>query len=275
MSEPTRTSTPERADTASAVSPGDEPIETRVFSEHESTGKRPADEPHGYQLLEEIGRGGMGIVYRARDLVLDREVAVKILQDKYGPASGTAVRFVEEARITGQLQHPGIPAVYQVGALADNRPFLAMKLIKGETLDTLLKSNSSVDPLAVIEAMSQAVGYAHAHGVIHRDLKPANVMVGSFGEVQVMDWGLAKVISSSESTERRNSPEPDATTAPTEIRTLRDSDGNFTQAGSVLGTPAFMPPGASRGRTGQDQHLVGCVRPRSDSVRAANRSAAV
>ena len=87
-----------------------------------------------------------------------------------------------------------MPAVYRVAALPDGRPFLAMKLIKGCTLDTLLKAGSAVNHLAIMEAVAQAVGYAHAHGVVHRDLKPQNVMVGAFGEVQVMDWGLAKVL---------------------------------------------------------------------------------
>jgi tRNA A-37 threonylcarbamoyl transferase component Bud32/tetratricopeptide (TPR) repeat protein len=202
--------------------------------------------PAGYDLLHEIGRGGMGVVYRARDRALDREVAVKILQDKYAPDSGTARRFVDEARITGQLQHPAIPAVYQVGTLADGRPFLAMKLIKGQTLDELLKVNAAVDALAVFEAICQAVGYAHAHGVIHRDLKPGNVMVGSFGEVQVMDWGLAKVLSASREREQP-ATDPDATTAATEIRTERNSDTPFTQYGSVLGTPAYMAPEQAAG----------------------------
>ena len=204
--------------------------------------------PPGYELLDEVGRGGMGVVHRARDVALDREVAVKILLDKYAPDSGTARRFLDEARITGQLQHPGIPAVYQVGALADGRPFLAMKLIKGQTLDELLKSGVPVDALALAEAIGQAVGYAHAHGVIHRDLKPANVMVGAFGEVQVMDWGLAKVLTASGG---RKSPDseadPETTFTQTEIRSLRDSDGSFTQAGSILGTPAFMAPEQASG----------------------------
>ncbi|MBX9585438.1 MAG: serine/threonine protein kinase [Gemmataceae bacterium] len=245
-----------------------------------------------YDLLEEVGSGGMGVVYRARDLALDREVAVKLLLPKYAPASAVAARFVDEARITAQLQHPGVPAVYRVGALADGRPFLAMKLIKGRTLADLLAAEArstadaeplsgpppetttpqgadaprsgardprppkAVDPLAVFEAVCQAVGYAHAHGVVHRDLKPQNVMVGSFGEVQVMDWGLAKVLAGG----GRQSPEPsdpEATTAPTEIRTLRDSDGSFTQAGSVLGTPAYMPPEQAAGEAAR-------VGPRSD-----------
>ena len=158
--------------------------------------------PPGYELISEIGRGGMGVVYRARDTALDRDVAVKLLSERYAPNSVPVQRFLSEARITGQLQHPGIPAVHQVGTLADGRPFLVMKLIKGSTLETILKHRP--DPsadygpaaggLAIFEAVCQAVGYAHAHRVIHRDLKPANVMVGAFGEVQVMDWGLAKVL---------------------------------------------------------------------------------
>ena len=163
-----------------------------------TAGVTPASPP-GYELLDEIGRGGMGVVYRARDVALDRDVAVKLLSDRYPADSPAAQRFLGEARITGQLQHPGIPAVHELGTLADGRPFLAMKLIKGSTLEALLKHRP--DPaadrgrlLAVFEAVCQAVGYAHAHGVIHRDLKPANVMVGAFGEVQVMDWGLAKVL---------------------------------------------------------------------------------
>src|SRR2546421_516677 len=105
--------------------------------------------PPGFDLLAEVGRGGMGAVWRARDRALDREVAVKLLGDKYAPDSGTARRFVDEARITGQLQHPGIPAVYQVGTLADGRPFLAMKLIKGATLDAKLKAGEPLDPLGL------------------------------------------------------------------------------------------------------------------------------
>src|SRR5205085_12488635 len=107
-----------------------------------------------------------------------------------------ARRFLDEARITGQLQHPNVPAVHAVGELADGRPFLAMKLIKGRTLDDLLKSPADRGGLvAVFEHVCQAVAYAHHRGVIHRDLKPANVMVGAFGEVQVRDWGLAKRLS--------------------------------------------------------------------------------
>src|SRR5262249_24346358 len=143
--------------------------------------------------------GGMGVVYRARELALDRHVAVKVLQDRYALDSSFARRFTDEARITAQLQHPGVPAVYEVGTLPDGRPFLAMKLIKGGTLADLparrpapAADRGSV--VAIFEQVCQAVAYAHSLRVIHRDLKPSNVMVGKFGEVQVMDWGLAKVL---------------------------------------------------------------------------------
>jgi tetratricopeptide (TPR) repeat protein/tRNA A-37 threonylcarbamoyl transferase component Bud32 len=204
----------------------------------------PAGEPvgpPGYELGEEIGRGGMGVVYRARDVKLDRHVAVKLLQHHITAGSAAARRFLDEARITGQLQHPGIPPVHDLGALPDGRPFLAMKLIKGDTLEEDLRDRP--DPshdrgrfLAVFEKVCEAVAFAHSRKVIHRDLKPSNVMVGAFGEVQVMDWGLAKVLGSE--------PEPAPPTDQgrvTEVRTFRDP-GSDTQAGSVLGTPAFMPP---------------------------------
>jgi hypothetical protein len=201
--------------------------------------------PPGYELLDEIGRGGMGVVYRARDTALGRDVAVKLLAERYPADAPAAQRFLSEARITGQLQHPGIPAVHQVGALADSRPFLAMKLIKGSTLEVILKQRP--DPaadrgrlLAVFDAVCQAVGYAHAHRVIHRDLKPANVMVGSFGEVQVMDWGLAKVLGE-EAPATLEALAAEQTRAWTQVSPTPEA-GSHTQAGSLVGTPAFIPP---------------------------------
>ena len=174
--------------------------------------------PPGYELLSLIARGGMGAVYRARNLELARDVAVKILLPQFAPGSTTARRFVDEAHITGRLQHPGIPAIYHMGTLANGRPFLAMKLIDGRTLEEMLQERTASaaasdravsvieqimhEPLdrleevlqrgrflAIFEQVAQAVGYAHRQGVIHRDLKPSNIMVGAFGEVQVMDWG--------------------------------------------------------------------------------------
>lgn len=173
----------------------------------------------------------MVAVYRATDTVLDREVAVKVLLDKYAPTSGTARRFADEARNTGHLQHPNIPAVHDLGTLPDGRPFLAMKLIKGQTLDALLKARP--DPnhdrgkfSAIFECICQALTYAHAHRVIHRDLKPHNIMVGHFGEVQVMDWGLAKVLTPLSPGGRWvwGEGEQETTLPATEVRSTRDSE---------------------------------------------------
>jgi hypothetical protein len=201
-----------------------------------------------YTLGDEIARGGMGIVFRATDTVLGREVAVKVLHEKYTSKSGAASRFYGEASIAGQLQHPSIPPVHDLGALPDGRPFLAMKLIKGQTLEYLLKArhDPSVERgrfVAVFELICQALAYAHAHNVIHRDLKPANVMVGAFGEVQVMDWGLAKLLSSEGRKSHDSDPETANTIAQawTQINPTPDL-GSQTQAGSMLGTPAYAPP---------------------------------
>jgi tetratricopeptide (TPR) repeat protein/tRNA A-37 threonylcarbamoyl transferase component Bud32 len=220
---------------------------TRTSSESQC-GTTAADypvSPPGYELREEIGHGGMGVVYRARDVALERDVAVKLLSHRFLPASLPAQRFLGEARITGQLQHPGIPAVHQVGTLADGRPFLAMKLIDGSTLEAILKHlpDPSADRgrlLAIFEAVCQAVGYAHAHHVIHRDVKPSNVMVGSFGEVQVMDWGLAKVLGE-DSPVTADAMAAEQTRAWTQPGTTPET-GSYTEAGSLVGTPAFIPP---------------------------------
>jgi serine/threonine protein kinase len=152
--------------------------------------------PTGFQIVEVIGKGGMGVVYRAIETAFGRDVALKVLHEKTAD-SQMSLRFLEEARITGQLQHPGIPSAYRVGFLSNNQPFLAMKLIRGKALNELLMEEgpSSNRWLSIFEGICQAVGYAHSKGVIHRDLKPHNVMVGAFGEVQVMDWGLAKVVT--------------------------------------------------------------------------------
>jgi tetratricopeptide (TPR) repeat protein/tRNA A-37 threonylcarbamoyl transferase component Bud32 len=203
------------------------------------TGTAVPSTPPGYELLEEIGRGGMGLVYRARDIRMNRDVAVKLLQQKYAPTSLPARRFLEEAAITGQLQHPGIPPVHQVGELPDGRPYLAMKLIKGRTLADILADGSANRGtlIAVFEHVCQAVAYAHNHGVVHRDLKPANVMVGAFDEVQVMDWGLAKFRNDA----RVETAEVSIASTFHDPRTEAD-EYLRTRTGSFLGTPAYMSP---------------------------------
>src|SRR5262249_26806859 len=163
----------------------------------------------------------------------------KLLRDRYPVSSLAARRFLDEARITAQLQHPGIPPVHEIGELPDGRPFLAMKLIKGRTLDELL-DDATADRgsrVAAFEPVCQGVAYAHSRGVIHRDLKPHNVMVGAFGEVQVMDWGLAKFRADA----RADSPE--AATASTFHDPRGEGDTDlWTRAGQVMGTPAYMAP---------------------------------
>jgi tetratricopeptide (TPR) repeat protein/tRNA A-37 threonylcarbamoyl transferase component Bud32 len=206
-----------------------------------------------YQPLAEIARGGMGVIWRATDAVLKREVAVKVLHDVYAPDSAAARRFAAEARITAQLQHPAIPPVYDGGIFPDGRPFLAMKLVKGQTLEHLLRQRS--DPatergrfLAVFEQVCQAVAYAHAHNVIHRDLKPGNVMVGGYGEIQVMDWGLAKVLTETAAPATEGAPA--GTVAGTLIHGA-ETDNVETQEGIILGTLAFMPPEQAAGEIGK------------------------
>jgi serine/threonine protein kinase len=199
--------------------------------------------PPGYELLAEVGRGGMGVVYRARDLALGRDVAVKVLQDRYTTDGPVARQFVEEAQITSQLQHPGVPPIHQVGALADGRPFLVMKLIKGDTLETLLRAQGTgpAELLAIFEKLCETVGYAHERGVIHRDLKPSNVMVGSFGEVQVMDWGLAKVLRNGGAGSEGASGS-DSTAPLSDHSELRIPQADVTLDGSVMGTLGYMAP---------------------------------
>lgn len=210
-----------------------------------------------YQLSGEIARGGMGAVLRGRDVDLGRDLAVKVLLEKYANRPEVARRFIEEAQIAGQLQHPGVVPVYDIGRFGD-RPFFTMKLVKGQTLAAMLagRNDLAVDRprlLAITLQVAQTLAYAHAKGVIHRDLKPANIMVGAFGEVQVMDWGLAKVlaeggIADEERASRAQEQPEDVTT----IRTARSSGtagsfGSDTEAGSLLGTPAYMPPEQANG----------------------------
>jgi serine/threonine protein kinase len=210
----------------------------------------PADRPPRVQLLGEIARGGMGAVLKGRDPDLGRDLAVKVLLERHEDRPELVRRFVEEAQIGGQLQHPGIVPVYELGAFADRRPFFTMKLVKGRTLANLLAERSSPTDdlprfLAIFEAVCQTVGYAHSRGVIHRDLKPSNVMVGSFGEVQVMDWGLAKVLKHGGIADE---PPPEPSFEVSVIATVRSGSAvEESEFGSVLGTPAYMAPEQASG----------------------------
>jgi eukaryotic-like serine/threonine-protein kinase len=211
------------------------------------------DEPSiRYRIDGEIARGGMGAVLKGRDPDLGRDVAIKVLREDLRHDGELIRRFVEEAQIGGQLQHPGVLPIYELGTFADKRPFFSMKLVKGKTLADLLEARSgSADlpqMLSIYAAIAQTMAYAHTRGVIHRDLKPSNVMVGSFGEVQVMDWGLAKVL-----TRRGVVDDAKAGKQPpqeTLIATARnEADTDHSRAGSVMGTPSYMAPEQARGET--------------------------
>ena len=209
----------------------------------------PVDFPAGsdrFQIGAEIGRGGMGVVHAGRDLSLRRPVAVKMLQDQHRSDRARVQRFFEEAQITGQLQHPGIAPVHELGVDAEGRPYFSMKRVEGETLAGLLSQRSDLADqrrrfLGVFEQVCQTVAYAHSRRVIHRDLKPSNIMIGAFGEVQVIDWGLAKVLG-----ETTTVAVDAASSAPVDtVRTVDQDSASLD--GSVLGTPRYMAPEQASG----------------------------
>ncbi|MEZ5966399.1 MAG: tetratricopeptide repeat protein [Planctomycetota bacterium] len=217
--------------------------------------RRPeSDLGRRYRVGDELARGGVGVVLRGRDVDLRRDVAMKLLRDEHAHDPQILARFVEEAQVAGQLQHPGIVPVYELGIEPGGRPFIVMKLVRGRTLASILAAGTEAvspgpDPhtggfvLDVFERVCETMAYVHARGVVHRDLKPANVMVGAFGEVQVVDWGFAKVL-------RR--PEPVPPLPAEAVATTRSSDeGAQSVSGSVMGTPAYMAPEQARGDVDQ------------------------
>jgi eukaryotic-like serine/threonine-protein kinase len=195
-------------------------LSDRAVERLQSAAERPDFSGTRYRLLEQIGRGGMGVVYEADDEALGRRVAVKVLAAELA-SSKEADRLRREARTVAGLEHPGIIPVHDVGELPDGRVYYAMKLVRGEPLDAwTARSPSRTDRLRAFLRVCEAVGFAHANGVLHRDLKPRNVMVGEFGAVLVMDWGLAR------------------------------GAGERPGAGSIAGTPGWMAPEQARGEEG-------------------------
>ena len=185
-----------------------------------------------YQCVDKLGQGGMGGVYRVEDTALKRKVALKVIGVS-DPGGELAARLLREARIIAQLEHPGIVPVHDVGTLPDGRVFYTMKLVQGCRLDQHVPQLGTIaDRLRVFEKICEAVSFAHAHGVLHRDLKPQNIMVGPFGEVLVMDWGLSKVLGEAKP------PVPLAGGS---------AAAEDTGHGAVLGTPGYMAPEQSRG----------------------------
>jgi serine/threonine protein kinase len=193
----------------------------------------------------------MGIVLKGRDPDLGRDVAMKVLHPAHAENPALIQRFIEEAQVGGQLQHPGILPVYELGLDAERRPYFTMRLVKGRTLAALLEERPEPGHdlgrfLGIFQQAGQTVAYAHARGVIHRDLKPANIMVGAFGEVQVVDWGLAKVLHQGAEAQGGSSRPPEADEA--QVATVRSTGGGSpSQSGSILGTPAYMSPEQARG----------------------------
>jgi eukaryotic-like serine/threonine-protein kinase len=183
-----------------------------------------------YELIEKIGQGGMGTVFLAQDRKLERRVAIKVL-NAAGQDAQSKARMVREARIIAGLEHPSIVPVHDCGELPDGRFFYAMKLIRGKRLDeVLVPSMPLADRLQLFQKICDGVAFAHAQGVIHRDLKPQNIMLGAFGELLVMDWGIAK------ETGQTGPATGDGTTS--QDRKMSAS----TTVGTVLGTPGYMAP---------------------------------
>ncbi len=196
--------------------------------------------------MGEIGRGGMNSVRRVFDKFLLREAALKVLEPNIEPGDYRARRFLEEARVTGQLEHPNIVPIHELGTDDDGVLYFSMKLVQGQTLEQRIQSAGDrrldaevlADLLQVMIKVCEAVAYAHSKGVVHRDLKPANIMVGEFGQVYLMDWGIARVTGEAETSvrlSRANTPTP-------------EDDGDAPPPDTIVGTPRYMAPEQAEGR---------------------------
>lgn len=212
----------------------------------------------GYVLLDKLGAGGMGGVFRVEDTALGRQVALKVIgvADSRGEFGA---RLLREARVIARLEHPGIVPMHDLGTLPDGRVFYTMKLVQGQRLDQQRDDLGGVpERLRVFQKICEAISFAHAHNVLHRDLKPQNIMVGQFGEVLVMDWGLAKLLDAEMSagatmltTGRQQRPPSD------QNADGADTAEADTEHGAVLGTPGYMAPEQARGE-------VAALGPRAD-----------
>src|SRR5436190_2066281 len=180
-------------------------------------------------MLSPIGRGGMGEVHLCRDRGIGRDVALKIARSTLVEESRR--RFAREALLQARLEHPSFVPVYDVGARDDGEIYFTMRRIRGRTLRAMLGEGTLHGALVAFRQLALAVDYAHSRGVVHRDIKPDNVMLGDFGEVYLLDWGVAKIAE-----------EPELDAAPFA------TDAVETQQGSLLGTLGYMPPEQLRGQ---------------------------
>ena len=186
-----------------------------------------------YEILERIGQGGMGSVYLAEDIELRRRVALKVMRAP-APHAESESRMRREAQVIARLEHPGIVPVHDIGTLADGRMFYVMKWVRGVDFESYVAGRSIPDLLRVFLKVCEAVAFAHENGVVHRDLKPSNIMVGVFGEVLVLDWGVAKLVGEAPASSLALPPLPPGMDA-------------ITLDGAVVGTPGYMAPEQASG----------------------------
>ena len=216
-----------------------------------------------YEILERLGAGGMGTVHRARDRMLEREVAIKVVNDSRDPA-GLAERLRREAKTIAALEHSSIPPVHEIGELVDGRAFYVMKFVHGSTLAQARPGTTNA-ALRVFLRLCEAVAFAHAKGVVHRDLKPENVMLGPIGELYVMDWGIAGALEGERGGERAGTP---GFMAPEQERgdpTSIDARADVFALGGIL---AFLATGRGPARSGE-LDLAGVARPLAAVIRRA------
>jgi serine/threonine protein kinase len=209
-----------------------------------------------YDIGDPIAEGGIAVICRAYDRNLDREVALKRLREPHKDSTEARARLLREASISGALEHPGVPAVHEVGKSEDGEPYIACQLLRGRTLANLLGERDPGVPeelprlLEIFERVCDTIAYAHSCGIIHRDLKPANVMTDDLGAVHVMDWGLAARDGEAPLRERGSSGLAD-------VNDERGGDSRHTRMGAVLGTPAYMAPEQSIGRGDRRSDVFG------------------
>jgi len=213
-----------------------------------------------YTIGRVFAQGGMGAILHARDLDIRRIVAMKVMRDAKGAPQERLLRFIEEAQITGQLEHPNIVPVHELGVDAQDSPFYTMKLVRGRTLKQVLDDLREHKPAAlaryplntllnVFLKVCDAVAFAHSRGVIHRDLKPENIMLGDYGEVLVMDWGLAKIVKTGEvRSQKSESRSQNSEAAIDSVRFDEGGDALTTLEGQAMGTPSFMSPEQAMGK---------------------------